>query len=293
ARTEYISCAALDSTHFVVGFQDWDVLLGICMIGVVTEDAIAYGSKYEFNAADAAYVSCAALDSTHFVVGFMDFGGDSYGIAMIGVVTGDVIAYGSEYEFNAANTFYVSCAALDSNHFVVGFMDFGGDYYGIAMIGVVTGDVIAYGSEYEFNAADTEYVSCAALDSTHFVVGFMNYDVLLGICMIGVVTGDVIAYGSEYEFNAVETAFVSCARLDDTHFVVGFMDFGGDFYGIAMIGVVTGDAIAYGSEYEFNAARSDDVSCARLDDTHFVVGFMDYGGDSYGIAMIGTFPLEV
>ena len=253
---------------------------------VATDIVITYGAEYTFNAASTLYVSCAALDTTHFVVGYMDDGGDAYGHAMIGVVTGDAIAYGAEYTFNAAlNTSFVSCATLDATHFVVSYKS-GGDAHGKARIGVVTGNVIAYGAEYTFNAANTSWVSCAALDATHFVVGYedggySNY----GRAMIGVVTGDAIAYGAEYTFNAATTTDVSCAALDTTHFVVGYMDDGGADYGIAMIGVVTGDAIAYGAEYTFNAATTTDVSCATLDATHFVVG---YRGNTYGRTKIGV-----
>jgi len=46
------------------------------------------------------------------------------------------------------------------------------DYLRDAVYPVVTDVEIAYGSEYTFNAASTDYISCAALDTTHFVVGF-------------------------------------------------------------------------------------------------------------------------
>ncbi len=148
---------------------------------------------------------------------------------------------------------------------------------------------IAYGSEYVFNEANTYYISCAALDSTHFVVGFKdNVPPYYGIARIGEVTGNAIAYGSEYAFHEANTYCISCAALDATHFVVGFRDYGGDDYGIARIGEVTGNAIAYGSEYVFNEAGTDYISCAALDASHFVVGFRDYGGDNYGIARIGS-----
>ena len=70
--------------------------------------------------------------------------------------------------------------------------------------------------------------------------------------------------------------------------MVGFRDNVPPYYGIARIGEVTGNAIAYGSEYVFNEANTDYISCAALDSTHFVVGFRDSGGDDYGIARIGS-----
>jgi len=292
--TESISVAELDATHFVVAFMDGVSGYGNAMIGVVSSgDQIAYGSEYAFNEAYTEYISVAALDATHFVVAFMDGGSSSYGIAMIGVVSSeDQIAYGSEYAFHEAITNYISAAALDATHFVVAFMD-GGDGYGIGMIGVVSsGNQIAYGSEYAFHEDSSNYISAAAVDATHFVVAFT--DGVYGIAMIGVVSsGNQIAYGSEYAFNEAYTEYISVAALDATHFVVAFMDGGSSSYGIAMIGVVSSeDQIAYGSEYAFHEAITNYISAAALDATHFVVAFMDSGGSSYGIAMIGVVSSE-
>jgi len=134
--------------------------------------------------------------------------------------------------------------SLDDTHFVVGFSDYDADDYGRAIIGVVSsGDEIAYGSEYTFNAARAFNISCAALDSTHFVVGFGDTFLGPGRAMIGVITGNAIAFGSEYTFNAAGTHYPSCAALDATRFVVGFKDDGGDDYGIARIGVLPPPAV--------------------------------------------------
>ncbi|GAI02503.1 unnamed protein product, partial [marine sediment metagenome] len=102
----------VDGKYFLVKRIPADYLRD-AVYPVATDVEIAYGSEYPFNTADTTYISCAALDDTHFVVGFRDDGGDSHGIAMIGVVTGDAIAYGSEYPFNAAITSYISYARLD------------------------------------------------------------------------------------------------------------------------------------------------------------------------------------
>ncbi|GAH33221.1 unnamed protein product, partial [marine sediment metagenome] len=97
---------------------------------------IGYGNEYPFNEAVTYDISCAALDNTHFVVGFSDGGDNEYGKCMIGTISDtNIIGYGNEYPFNEAVTYYVSCAALDATHFVVGYEDVGGDNYGIAMIG--------------------------------------------------------------------------------------------------------------------------------------------------------------
>ena len=143
ASTSYISVSALDSTHFVVGYQDsGNSYYGTAIIGTISGSTISYSSEYVFNSAATYYISVSALDSTHFVVGYCDSGNSSYGTAIIGTISGSTISYGSEYVFNQASTSYISVSALDSTHFVVGYRDGGNSYYGTAIIGTLPSDFI-------------------------------------------------------------------------------------------------------------------------------------------------------
>ena len=100
--------------------------------------AIAYGSEYVFNAGTSSYISVSVLDSTHFVVAYQDGGNSYYGTAIIGTVSsGNQIAYGSEYVFNAGASYFISVSVLDSTHFVVAYKDGGNSNYGTAIIGTV------------------------------------------------------------------------------------------------------------------------------------------------------------
>ena len=149
------------------------------------------------------------------------------------------ISYGSEYVFNQASTSDISVSALDSTHFVVGYMDAGNSYYGTCIIGTISGSTISYSSEYVFNSATTYNISVSALDSTHFVVGYRdNGNSYYGTCIIGTVSGSTISYGSEYVFNSANTYYISVSTLDSTHFVVGYRDVGNSSYGTAIIGTL-------------------------------------------------------
>ena len=292
ATTYYISVSALDSTHFVVGYQDGgNSYYGTAIIGTISGSTITYGSEYVFNKASTYNISVSALDSTHFVVGYCDSGNSEYGTAIIGTISGSTISYGSEYVFNSAGTYSISVSTLDSTHFVVGYRDGGNSYYGTAIIGTVSGSTISYGSEYVFNSADTSYISVSTLDSTHFVVGYRdggnsNY----GTCIIGTISDSTISYGSEYVFNSATTYDISVSALDSTHFVVGYQDGGNSYYGTAIIGTISGSTITYGSEYVFNKASTYNISVSALDSTHFVVGYCDSGNSEYGTAILGTIP---
>jgi hypothetical protein len=290
AYTDYISVSALDSTHFVVAYRDYgNSNYGTAIIGTISGSTITYGSEYVFNSAITASISISALDSTHFVVAYRDYGNSNYGTAIIGTISGSTITYGSEYVFNSAITASISISALDSTHFVVGYMDYGNSYYGTCIIGTISGSAISYGSEYVFNQANTSYISVSTLDSTHFVVGYCdsgnsNY----GTAIIGTISGSTISYSSEYVFNSAYTDYISVSALDSTHFVVGYRDFGNSYYGTCIIGTISGSAISYSSEYVFNSADTPYISVSTLDSNHFVVGYQDNGNSDYGTAIIGT-----
>jgi hypothetical protein len=251
--------------------------------------AISYSSEYVFNSATTDSISISALDSTHFVVGYCDNGNFEYGTAIIGTISGSTISYSSEYVFNSASTYHISVSALDSTHFVVGYCDGGNSNYGTAIIGTISGSTISYSSEYVFNSATTVYISVSALDSTHFVVGYCDIgNSYYGTAIIGTISGSTISYSSEYVFNSASTYNISVSALDSTHFVVGYRDGGNSNYGTAIIGTISGSTISYSSEYVFNSASTYYLSVSALDSTHFVVGYQDYGGDTYGHCKIGT-----
>jgi len=279
ASTLYNSVAKLDDTHIVVAFRDsGDSSKGKAIIGTIDGDSITYGSEYEFNAASSVYISVARLDDTHFVVAFSDSDESDEGIAMIGTVSGTTITFGSEYEFNAADTEYISVAMLDSTHFVVGFQDEGGDDYGIAMIGVVSNeDEITFGSEYIFNSADTRSISVATLDSSHFVIAYSDIDSGYGNAIIGTVSsGDNIAYGSEYQLNDAGAYKNQVDVIDSTHFVVVFQDAGSTNDGTAIIGVVSNEnEIAYGSKHVFDTVANFSPNVFVLNSTNIIVVYGD------------------
>ena len=295
AYTNWISVSALDSTHFVVAYKDdGGDDYGICRVGLISGTTISsYGAENVFNSAITSYISVSALDSTHFVVAYMDGGDSNHGTAKVGLVSGTTISsYGAENEFNSVTTNRISVSALDSTHFIVAYKDEAGDDYGIARIGLTSGTTISsYGAENIFNSAKTGYISVSALDSTHFVVAYMDDGGAdHGCARIGLTNGGttISSYGAENCFNSAITNYISVSALDSTHFVVVYKDDGGDDYGCARIGLISGTTISsYGAENVFNSAATDHISVSALDSTHFVVVYRDWGNSYYGNATVG------
>ncbi len=175
---ESTSCATIDTTHFVVSYNDSDNDLGKAIIGTVTGDTITFGSQYTFSAILAMNVKCKLLDSTHFVTTYKSFSGaDTLGRAIIGTFSGDIITFGSEYTFTSVDIDHPSCTVLDATHFAAVYLR-GSNSFGYTIIGTVSGDTIVFGDESIFRSNDLNYLyyPCVTIDATHFIVVYTEYN---------------------------------------------------------------------------------------------------------------------
>lgn len=282
-----ISAAALSDTKLVVVYGDnRNGGYGTAVIGDVSGDTITFGPAYVFNPAFTLTPSVTALSSSKFVVAFVDGGNAEHGTAMVGDVSGTLIGFGAEYEFNPASTAYTAMAALSSTKFVVVYRDSGNGNFGTAVIGDVSGNTISNGAEFVFNAAATSSPSPAVLSSSKFVVAFLdNGNSNYGISMVGDVSGSSIAFGAEAIFNLGSTYQVSAAALTNAKYVAAYRD--SNQYGSVIVGDVSGSNISHGSETIFNPAPSNDVSVAGLSSSQFVVAYRDESNTYAGTSLVG------
>ena len=288
ATTQYGSAITLDATHFIVAYCDnGNSGYGTAIVGTVSGLGITYGSEFVFNYAMTYYCSATTLDATHFVVAYRDAGNSDCGTAIVGTVSGSSISYGSEFVFNSGEiSMYCTPTALDATHFVVAYCDYDNSSYGTAIVGSVSGSSISYGSEFVFNSASTYDFSPTTMDTTHFVVVYIDEgNSGYGTAIVGTVSGSNISYGAEYVFNSATTQYCSATTLDATRFVVAYRDYGNSFYGTAIVGTVSGSSISYGSEFVFNSADTSKNSTTTLDATHFVVAYRDV---NIGRSIVGT-----
>lgn len=274
-------CFKIDSTHFVVCYyDDGNNRIEAC-VATVDGTTITYGARATFNDANFNNGKITKLDSTHFVICYWG----TASRAIIGTIDGDTIAFGDASVFNAGWSYSISCGRLDNTHFVICYKDGAGATPGESIIGTVSeGDVIGFnGAELQFsvnNLSDSAYIiSCSILDSTHFAVCYRERTTEIGIARIGVVTGDAIAYGDEVTFNNAAISHINSAKIDSAHFVIGYRDEGNANFGTAIIGVVTGNAIAFGSEYVFKEAATTQIFCKMIDNRNILVAFADNATD--------------
>jgi len=291
AVTYEMFVAALDSTHFVIVYQDGgDSNYGKAKVGLVSGSTISsYGASNTFLSSTATRLSVAALDATHFALTYRDMTDSNHGKARVGLVSGTTISsYGAANKFLAETLTYPAIAKLDATHFVVACS--GTSDHGNAIVGLVSGTTISsYGSLNEFTTDTTIKISVAALDATHFVVAYRdNTDSDKGKAVVGLVSGTTISsYGAISTFTASNITTTSLAALTSTQFAVAYNDAGDSNHGKAIIGDVSAVTISsYGAIAEFNPATTTYLSIAALTATIAVI--YDDGADSeHGKAIIG------
>ena len=239
------SVITLDSTHFVIAYQDrGNSDFGTAIVGEVSGTTInSYGAANIFNFAMTIFISIAVFDSTRFIIAYTNVGMGLVGVVIIGEVSGTTITYGTVNTFNSAMTTIISVAVLDSTHFVVACTSASSS--SIAIVGEVSGTTISsYGAQNIFSIVTSNHIYIAVLDSTHFVIAYDDRNnSVFGTAVVGEVLGITINYGVKKIFNSAQTQYNSVAAFDDTHFVVTYNDNGNLDYGTAIIGSIPSSAI--------------------------------------------------
>ena len=241
--TYHISVSVFSEGKFVVAYNDnGNSSYGTTIIGTVSGSDITFGSEHVYNPDGSYYNSVSSLSETKFIVAYQDGGSSPFsGTAIVGEASGGSITFGSEYEFNADETRYISATALSESQFAIAYEDVGNSYYGTTIIGDVSGNSITFGTEQVFNTASSWYISVTTISEDKFIIAYSdtgNSD--YGTAIVGDVSGNSITFGSEYLFHSSDTRYVSAAGLSDKQFVVAYMDPGSSFsfHGMAKIGDV-------------------------------------------------------
>jgi len=291
-----------DSTEYLKT-QDWDETTPAYLEGKVSDalwptaeefGAIAFGMSAEFNSGNTLAISLAALSSTVFVAAYRDLSDSSHGTARVGTVSGTTVTFGAEAEFLSAGAigFTSPVAALSATKFVVAYQDQADGYHGTAKVGTVSGTSVTFGAESEFLSTSIDIVSAAALSATAFVVAYNEGTNDGASAKVGTVSGTDITFGAEAKFVAPgESSYassISVTTLSATAVVVAYRDLSNSSHGTARVGTVSGTAITFGAEAEFNSAITTDISVAALSATKFVVAYRDAADSNHGTAKVGT-----
>lgn len=236
ASTQFPHVDKLSSTKFVVTYENSDGG-GYARIGSVSGTTVSFPSlavKYASSEANQNVVA-TLVDDSKFVVAWEDATGNN-GYAKIGSVSGTTPSFsGSDYQFESGVAQYMSIDKLYDDKFVVAYKNTNG----YAIIGDVSGSAITYGSSYEFNNANTDYIDVAAFDEYTFNVVYRdNGNSGYGTSITGYVTNNVISYGAETVYNSGGSLYNSITYVLGTSqdFQVVYRDTGNSSYGTLIRG---------------------------------------------------------
>ena len=260
---------------------------------------ITWGTPVQFETGATNYVNAIELDANKFVVAFMDGDDGDAGKARVGTVSNGTITLGTVSEFAAdlgdgstglcASQFYlrVSASKLDTDKFVVVYVNKDDSCNGYARVATVSGTTITWGTAVQFGD-NARVTSCAAIDTDKFVVIYNDEtDSNTGKAVACTVSGTTITVGTPIELNSgvdYDLGWKSdVCKLDTDKFATIFhgLDAGRIFMVAA---TVSGTTISMGTVIQISTSDFySGIQC--LDTDKFVIA---YRFPNAGVLKAGT-----
>ena len=285
---------------FIVCYKDLgNSNYGTAIVGTVSGTSISFGSEVVFASATTGYVSVSFDPNTanKFIIAYRDEGNLNKGTAIVGTVSGTSLSFGNEVIFNnGGNSSYID-AKFDpstANKFVVAYQDQANSAYGTAIVGVVSGTNISFGSAAVFNSSNgNRHIGCSFDPNTanKFVVAYRDGgNSNFGSATVGTVSGTSISYGSKSVFNTSASNYIGIDfdPINANTFVVAYSD-GDNYDGYVQIGTVSGTSTSYGTRSLYNSGIVGSNSASfNPTGNKFVVAYSDGSNSGYGTAIIGS-----
>lgn len=300
----------LSDTKFVIGYGDYNnpYTIPTLISGTVSGTVVTFGSSV------AAYSGTGEYDSAAVCVEYLDTDkvafvyhksstGNLY--SRIATLSGTTITLQTEYTASTDRIHHTSISAIDSTHFVVAGVNLDDSTKGVAAIGVVSGNVVTFGSLYAFEsgtmtagAIANMVVDVAGIDSTHFVVAYKTTTAsTYGACKVATISsGNVISYGSEYSLETTGNAAwnLGIEKWTSSKFVVIYRwyDATPAYQFVSRVGTISGTTISYDDRDTIQTAEVDVAShgIALLDSSHIAITWRDATNSNQGETVIGVLP---
>jgi len=232
------------------------------VVGTVSGTSISFGSIVTYTSGGGSasdYDVTYDANAQKVVIGYLDV--SSYGVAVVGTVSGTSISFGTPvvHLYNQATN---NSIVYDANaqKFVIFYTDQGNTTYGRAVVGTVSGTSISFGSTVVFESAQSDSISaCYDANAQKTVTGYRlsNSD---GKAVVGTVSGTSISFGTSVVY--ASNAFASSSVYDPTakKVIIGYQDTSDSYAGDLIVGTVSGTSISFDSPIAFDSDRADKQS---------------------------------
>jgi len=218
------------------------------------ESENTYHSAYDINQGKIVLVSSVATSSR-------------YGTAYVGTISGTSISFGTPVVFYSSAIFDRSQIIYEPSSGKMVVVGYKPQDTGIALVGTVSGTSISFGSPVTFDTAVSKTYNPFALDvntaSGKVIIAYArnaggNHT---GNAVVGTISGTSISFGTSAIFSPTSTTgvdYLSCAydTVQDKH-VITFQDDAISDYGTAVVGIVSGTSISFGTKTVFQTSYAN------------------------------------
>lgn len=227
------------------------------------------------------------------VIFFVDSqGGNNYGAAIVGTVSGTSISFGAQTFFHSSNTGYIT-ACYDSNaeKFLVVFENVSGSgSYSSAVVGTVSGTSISFGTINGWSSNRPNSL-VSAFDSSNNSIFVAYYDTTNTVSKANVATisGTSVSFGSSTTFVSAQTRNLACDFDSSANKVVlAYCETSADTMS-AIVATISGTSVSFGSATQI-VADSTNTGAVSYDSTEnkTVVAYRNSLDSNKGTAIVGT-----
>jgi len=229
-------------------------------VSVVAETSAseAVGTEVVFNDSYTRYTDVVYdTNAQKVVIGYMDPGNSNKGNALVGTVdpSDNSITYGSEVNFEAGATEWVK-GTYDANagRVVFAYRDDSNSGKGTAVVGVVSGTSVSFGTPATFTDSQVQYVNIA-YDSNAQKVAIVYTDQTNSNASYAVVgttnpANNSISFGTAAEFESTASYYHTITY--DENAQKSLITFADSVAGDARVASISGTSISFGANVSFN-----------------------------------------
>ena len=212
----------------------------------------------------------------------------------VSFIAGDSV--GSEAVFESARSEIMSSTFdSNSNKVVVAYCDYVASpgYYGMAVVGTVSGTSITFGTPVAFNSGQT-YISIGITfdsNSNKVVIVYRNIsNSNRGTAIVGTVSGTGISFGTAVVYDSSGGDYASpIFDSNSNKVVITYVATGNSGYGTSIVGTVSGTNISFGTAVVFfSGYLVPPSSTFDSNSNKVVISYSSSASSQYGTAIIGT-----
>jgi len=159
-------------------------------------------------------------------------------------------------------------------------------------VSVVASVAKSSGTAVNFTSNNAEETDMAYIGSNKIVIAYKDdSDSNKGKAVVGTISGTSLSFGTPVVFNNADTRLhVKLDSIGSNKVVIVFTDVGDSNHGTAIVGTVSGTAISFGSEVDFET-DNDTIwpNVGSIGDNKVVIAWCkDTGSAANGIAVVGA-----